>query len=122
MNFQPIEYVVNHVKGLASAYFKDQSIALAERWDTFTKAPNYLKNDFGNMCSTLDEYFGQDVVMYAGNVHIEKGERHSTTDILERLEEVYAYLDEVDRCEFLSLSTIKEKILAKNFGFFTYDW
>ena len=114
--------MVQMVKGKANAYFKDQSIPLAERWDTFTKAPEYLKNDFGSMCSKLDGYFGQYVVMYDSHVHVEKGERHNTTKIVEWLEEFYAELSELDRSEYIPLDVIKEKILDKNFGFFTYDW
>jgi hypothetical protein len=122
MNFKEIQELVATEKMRAAAYFADQSVPLDKRWSAFVEAPDYVKDDRGSMCSELDKYFGDDVVRYDGVVHAERHSRHSTTNIVESLEEDYDELDEVDRGERVHISVIKERILADNFGFFEYDW
>lgn len=122
MNFQEIKTLVAFEKLLAERYFRDQSVPLDERWAAFVAAPDYLKNGKGNICSELDEYFGEDVVMFDGVFHADRYARYETSQVVELLEEEYSELDEVDLVERIPLKVIKEKILHENFGFFEYDW
>ena len=115
MNFQEIEATVSKVKALYDTYFADKTIPLEERWHTFVLAPEYLKNDLGSMATKLGDYFGNDVVMYDGLFHTDRHARYSTADVVESLEDGTEYMD-------VPIEVIKEKILAENFGFFTYDW
>lgn len=122
MNFDLIKDTVNTYKQLFQAYIADTTEPLEERWQAFCDAPEYLKNDMGYMCSELDKYFGEDVVYYDGPIHIERYQEQTSEDVVESLE--CHFEDQGLSAEEVTnrINAVKEKILADNFGRFTYDW
>lgn len=125
MDFTIIKDIVNAHKEVFAAYIADTTKPLEDRWRVFCDAPEYLKNDMWYMCSRLDHYFGKDVVMYEGPVHIERYQEMTSEDAVEAYAEHLERLDEnpVEEPELKAIiDSIKEKILADNFGRFTYDW
>jgi hypothetical protein len=122
MNFDHIKDVVNTHKQLFASYIADTTEPLEERWQAFCDAPEYLKNDMGYMCSKLHHYFGEDAVSYDGPVYIERYQERTSEDVVESLE--CHFEDQGLPPEEVTnrVNAIKEKILADNFGRFTYDW
>lgn len=125
MDFTTIKDTVKQHKELFEAYISDTTQPLEERWHAFRQAPEYLKNDMGYMASRLDRYFGDEVVRYGGPVHVERYQEMTSEDAVCCYEEFLECHEEnpVRGAELQAiLVPIMEKILADNFGRFTYDW
>lgn len=117
-----------------SIYISNEQIPLEERWEVFSKAPHYLKEECGtNIFDYQDS--GMDIVGYDCIIH---AERYQVVDVVEKvqwLEELfieYAYYRDEDPDTYhqvtvllnsgYSLRELKEHILKHNAGYFTYDW
>lgn len=127
-----------------SIYIANEQIPLEERWEVFSKAPNYLKEQCGtNIFDYQDS--GMGIIGYECIIHVE---RYQVVDVVEKvqwLEELFSeyaeYRELFGECaehssenpdtyyqitvllnSGYSIRDLKEHILKHNAGYFTYDW
>lgn len=111
-NVRVIKDVLAETKVYFEEYIKDTSIPLEERWEVWVEAPMALK-DTDTCASTFkglpENYIGRDFTFI-----IEWYQTRSTLDLLECAE-----CDENNLA--IDIVALKEDILARNLGSFTYD-
>lgn len=112
------------LRPLFKSYIADKSIPLEERWSAFVAAPDDLKRkDFGtDMFDALPDEF----IMHDGPIHADRYQTITSKFIVFRIQEVQNkpedYYRNVETFLSVNLDELKEEILLKNLGSFTFDW
>ena len=115
---------ITKLRQLFESYIADKSVPLDERWGAFVAAHDDLKlKDFGtDMFDALPDEF----ISYGGPIHAERYEVITSKFIVFRIQEVQNNPEDYYRNQELFLSVnldeLKEEILLKNLGSFTFDW
>ena len=112
-NVRVIKDVLAETKVYFEEYIKDTSIPLEERWEVWVEAPMALKGT--DTCTSTfkglpEGYIGCDLAFSV--------ERYQTRSTLELVECVECK----DNNLAIDIVALKEDILARNLGSFTYDW
>lgn len=99
------------------------NIPLDVRWDVWVKASSALKNSKRGIHSFSS--LPEDFIMY--EIHAERYETISTLRIIERVQEGDYCPETGEAVSYevsmgITINAVKEEILSKNLGSFTYDW
>lgn len=124
-----IQDQMKELKSNFELYIVNLSIPLEERWQTFINAPAEMKNHdhYGPSFKTLPN----DFVMYEGPIHADRGETIKIKEMFETIEESLEDIKNDSYCgadwhlkcfKELDVNALKEEILTKNWGAFSYDW
>ena len=113
-NVRVIKDVLAETKVYFEEYIKDTSIPLEERWEVWVEAPMALKGT-DTCCTNTFKGLPEDYIGYGFPFSVERYQTSSTLELLECVE-----------CNGNNLAidivALKEDILARNLGSFTYDW
>lgn len=117
MDFKDIEAAVFEAKTRLATHNIDKEIPLDVRWTVFVDAPEYLKET--EPWTTTLEGMPRDFIGYDGPIYAQRRETIYSSYVVDTLEED---LDEEDFTEQVNMEVLKEGILRRNLGSFTYDW
>lgn len=114
------------------SHFMDQSIDLAQRWDTFEKTSLDFKNNEGSLINASSK--GLNYVMDNFLEHYGRGKVLDFTELLGECindgnfhPDMFARRDQYnkplsDEKALILLKEALEEILSRNYGTFVYDW
>lgn len=109
--FEVQEASVQATKKVFETFITSKELSLEDRWDLFCGAPNYLKNREPRIArfAALGSNF-----CYYEEYGTERYQVVYTTGIVEFMED--------NEYPSVQIQDLKEEILAKNLGSFTFDW